>query len=35
MLETTDRIVALGTSTGGTQALELLLSDLPATCPAS
>ena len=30
---TTDRLVAIGTSTGGTQALEYLLSRLPATCP--
>jgi len=33
MVETTDRIVAIGTSTGGTQALEFLLSRLPVTCP--
>jgi two-component system chemotaxis response regulator CheB len=31
---TTERIVALGTSTGGTQALELVLTRLPRTCPA-
>lgn len=31
--ETTDRVVAIGTSTGGTQALELVLSGLPRTCP--
>lgn len=31
--KTTDRIVALGTSTGGTQALELVLKDLPVTVP--
>ncbi|MGY3894653.1 protein-glutamate methylesterase/protein-glutamine glutaminase [Aeromonas enterica] len=30
---TTEKIIALGTSTGGTQALEYLLSRLPATCP--
>ncbi|MEM0551502.1 MULTISPECIES: chemotaxis response regulator protein-glutamate methylesterase [Aeromonas] len=30
---TTDRIIALGTSTGGTQALEYLLTRLPVTCP--
>ena len=30
---TTEKIVVLGTSTGGTQALEYLLSRLPATCP--
>ena len=33
MVETTDRIVAIGTSTGGTQALELLLARLPVTSP--
>ena len=33
VLETTQRIVALGTSTGGTQALEELLTELPAVCP--
>ncbi len=32
---TTEKIVALGTSTGGTQALEYLLSRLPASCPGS
>jgi two-component system chemotaxis response regulator CheB len=32
-LQTTDRLVALGTSTGGTQALEQVLSALPATAP--
>ena len=31
--ETTDRVVALGTSTGGTQALERVLSRLPRTAP--
>lgn len=31
--KTTDRIIALGTSTGGTQALEYLLTRLPVTCP--
>ncbi|SDH34540.1 two-component system, chemotaxis family, response regulator CheB [Pseudomonas flavescens] len=30
---TTDRVIALGTSTGGTQALEVLLSRLPVDCP--
>ncbi len=30
---TTDRVVALGTSTGGTQALEVLLRQLPVDCP--
>ncbi|MAD44339.1 MAG: chemotaxis response regulator protein-glutamate methylesterase [Oceanospirillaceae bacterium] len=34
MAETTDRVVALGTSTGGTQALETVLSALPGVCPA-
>jgi len=34
MAETTDRVVALGTSTGGTQALECVLSALPGVCPA-
>jgi two-component system chemotaxis response regulator CheB len=33
MAETTDRIVAIGTSTGGTQALEAVLSALPRVCP--
>jgi two-component system, chemotaxis family, protein-glutamate methylesterase/glutaminase len=33
MVQTTDRIVAIGTSTGGTQALELLLADLPVSVP--
>lgn len=31
--QTTDRIIAIGTSTGGTQALEYLLSQLPVTVP--
>ena len=30
---TTERLVAIGVSTGGTQALEQVLSALPATCP--
>ncbi|MCZ0750253.1 MULTISPECIES: protein-glutamate methylesterase/protein-glutamine glutaminase [Aeromonas] len=30
---TTDKIIAIGTSTGGTQALEYLLTRLPASCP--
>lgn len=30
--ETTDKVVAIGTSTGGTQALETVLTRLPATC---
>ena len=33
MVQTTDRIVAIGTSTGGTQALEQLLSALPLDAP--
>lgn len=33
MAETTDRIVAIGTSTGGTQALEAVLTALPRVCP--
>jgi two-component system chemotaxis response regulator CheB len=33
MVETTDRLVAIGTSTGGTQALEVVLSALPRVCP--
>jgi len=33
MIETTDRIVALGSSTGGTQALESVLSALPSDSP--
>jgi two-component system chemotaxis response regulator CheB len=31
--ETTQRIVAIGTSTGGTQALEFILTNLPRLCP--
>ena len=31
--ETTDRVVAIGTSTGGTQALEYVLTRLPRTVP--
>lgn len=30
---TTDRLVIIGTSTGGTQALEYIVSRLPRTCP--
>ncbi|WP_434630123.1 protein-glutamate methylesterase/protein-glutamine glutaminase [Chromobacterium sp. CV08] len=30
---TTERIIAIGTSTGGTQALEAVLTELPRTCP--
>jgi two-component system, chemotaxis family, protein-glutamate methylesterase/glutaminase len=33
MTRTTEHIVAIGTSTGGTQALEQVLSALPKTCP--
>lgn len=33
LLRTTDRVVAIGTSTGGTQALEQVLTRLPVTCP--
>ena len=33
MLETTERVVAIGTSTGGTQALEVVLTALPQVCP--
>jgi two-component system chemotaxis response regulator CheB len=33
MVQTTERIVAIGTSTGGTQALELVLTGLPRVCP--
>ncbi|TAN66698.1 MAG: chemotaxis response regulator protein-glutamate methylesterase [Methylobacter sp.] len=33
MAVTTDRIVAIGTSTGGTQALEVVLTALPRVCP--
>jgi two-component system chemotaxis response regulator CheB len=32
MYGTTDRLVAIGTSTGGTQALEAVLTRLPAVC---
>jgi len=32
MSETTDRVVAIGTSTGGTQALEMVLGALPSDC---
>lgn len=31
--ETTDRVIAIGTSTGGTQALEYILTRLPRTVP--
>ena len=34
MAETTDRVIVIGTSTGGTQALEYLFTQLPRTAPA-
>ena len=33
MARTTERVVAIGTSTGGTQALEHILTALPRVCP--
>jgi two-component system chemotaxis response regulator CheB len=33
MAQTTEHVVAIGTSTGGTQALERVLTALPAVCP--
>lgn len=33
MAETTDKVVAIGASTGGTQALETVLTALPRVCP--
>lgn len=33
MVATTDRIIAIGTSTGGTQALEMVLAGLSRVCP--
>jgi two-component system, chemotaxis family, protein-glutamate methylesterase/glutaminase len=33
MVQTTESVVAIGTSTGGTQALEHVLSTLPLVCP--
>lgn len=33
MSKTTEHIIAIGTSTGGTQALELILTALPSTAP--
>ncbi len=33
MTMTTDSIIVIGTSTGGTQALETILCDIPRTCP--
>lgn len=33
LAETSERVVAIGTSTGGVQALEVVLTALPAVCP--
>jgi len=33
MVKTTDTVIAIGTSTGGTQALEAVLRAMPRTCP--
>ncbi len=33
MAQTTDRLVAIGTSAGGTQALEAVLTGIPRVCP--
>lgn len=33
LTQTTERVVAIGTSTGGTQALEVVLTALPRVCP--
>lgn len=33
LARTTENIIAIGTSTGGTQALEVVLTQLPRTCP--
>ena len=33
MIQTTEHVVAIGTSTGGTQALEVVLKALPRVCP--
>jgi two-component system, chemotaxis family, protein-glutamate methylesterase/glutaminase len=33
LVATTDKVVAIGTSTGGTQALEAVLTQLPSTAP--
>jgi two-component system chemotaxis response regulator CheB len=35
MIETTNKILAIGASTGGVQALTCVLSALPATCPGT
>ncbi len=34
MIETTEKVVMIGASTGGTEALRVLLEALPADCPA-
>ena len=34
VLRTTDRIIAIGASTGGTEAIRAVLTSLPADCPA-
>ncbi len=34
MAESSNKLIAIGTSTGGTQALEVLLTALPRVCPA-
>jgi two-component system chemotaxis response regulator CheB len=34
LLRTTDRIIAIGASTGGTEAIRAVLTGLPADCPA-
>lgn len=33
MIKTTDNVIAIGTSTGGTQALEIVITSLPENCP--
>jgi len=33
MAQTSERVIAIGTSTGGTQALEMVLTALPRMCP--
>jgi len=33
-IKTTDRVVAIGASTGGTEAIAEILAELPPTCPA-
>lgn len=34
MVETTEKIIALGASTGGTEAIRYVLESMPANCPA-